>query len=62
MSTEQNKAIVHRIYTEVNDGQRYEVLDELCRPDVTCARPDCGGTTRYRGVSWFVCVFSPGVW
>ena len=56
MSTEQNKAIVRRIYAEVNDGQRYEVLDEICRADVLVHDPIAGeqrGIAAYRGLFAF---------
>jgi hypothetical protein len=56
MSTEQNKAIVRRIYTDVNDGQRYDVLDEICRPDVIVHDPIAGeqrGIEAYRGLFAF---------
>lgn len=45
MSAEQNKTIVERIYTDVNDGQRYDVLDELCHPDIIVHDP-IGGEQR----------------
>ena len=56
MSTEQNKAVVRRIYTDVNDGQRYEVLDEICHPDVIVHDPiggDQRGIEAYRGLFVF---------
>ena len=56
MSTEQNKAIVRRIYTEVNDGQQYDVLEEICRPDVIIHDPIGGeqqGIEAYRGLFAF---------
>ena len=56
MSIEQNKAIVRRIYTDVNDDQRYDVLDEICRPDVIIHDPIAGeqrGIEAYRGLFAF---------
>lgn len=56
MSVEQNKATVRRIYTEVNDGLRYEVLDEICHPDVIVHDPIAGeqqGVEAYRGLFAF---------
>jgi predicted ester cyclase len=56
MSVEQNKSIVRRIYTDVNDDQRYDVLDEICRPDVIVHDPIAGdqrGIDAYRGLFAF---------
>jgi predicted ester cyclase len=56
MSAEQNKAIVRRIYTEVNDGQCYDVLQEICRADVIVHDPIAGeqrGIEAYRGLFAF---------
>jgi predicted ester cyclase len=56
MTTEQNKAIVRRIYTDVNDGQQYEVLEELCHPNVVVHDPIAGeqcGIEAYRGLFAF---------
>lgn len=56
MSVEQNKALVERIYTDVNDGQHYDVLDELCHPDVIVHDPIAGeqrGVEAYRGLFAF---------
>jgi steroid delta-isomerase-like uncharacterized protein len=56
MSIEQNKAIVRRIYTDVNDDQHYDVLDEICRPDVIIHDPIGGeqrGIEAYRGLFAF---------
>ena len=56
MSLEQNKAIVKRIYTEVNDGQQYGVLDDICGPDIVIHDPLVGearGIEAYRGLFAF---------
>lgn len=56
MSTEQNKAVVRRIYSDVNDGQHYDVLDALCHPDVIVHDPIGGeqrGIEAYRGLFAF---------
>jgi steroid delta-isomerase-like uncharacterized protein len=56
MSAEQNKSVVRRIYTDVNDDQRYDVLDEICRPDVIVHDPIAGdqrGIDAYRGLFAF---------
>lgn len=50
MSTEQNKALARRVFTEANDDQRYEVLDELCHPDVIIHDPFSG---EQRGIEAF---------
>ena len=44
MSLEHNKAIVTRIYTEVNDAQKYDVLDEICQRDIIIHDPLAGDT------------------
>jgi steroid delta-isomerase-like uncharacterized protein len=56
MATEQNKDVVRRIYTDVNDAQRYELLDELCHPDVIIHDPIAGeqrGLDAFRGLFAF---------
>jgi len=56
MSVEQNKAVVTRIYTEVNDAKHYEVLDELCNADVIVHDPlagDSQGIESYRSLFAF---------
>lgn len=56
MSSEQNKAIVKRIYTEVNDAQRYELLDEIRHPEVVIHDPIAGeprGIEAFRGLFAF---------
>ncbi len=56
MSTEQNTAVARRIFTEVNDAQHYEVLDELCHPDVVVHDPFSGeqrGIEAFRGLFAF---------
>jgi steroid delta-isomerase-like uncharacterized protein len=56
MSVEQNIEIVRRIYTDVNDDQRYGVLDEICHPDVSVHDPIAGeqhGIEAYRGLFAF---------
>jgi steroid delta-isomerase-like uncharacterized protein len=56
MSTEQNKDVVRRIYSDVNDGQRYEALEELCLPDVVIHDPIGGeqrGVEAFRGLFAF---------
>jgi predicted ester cyclase len=42
MSLETNKATVTRIYTQVNDAQHYDVLDEICTPDIVVHDPLAG--------------------
>jgi predicted ester cyclase len=56
MATQQHKDIVRRLFTEANDGQRYEVLDELCQPDVIIHDPLSGeqhGVEAFRGLLAF---------
>lgn len=63
MSLEHNKAVVTRIYTEVNDDQRYDVLDEICHPDIIIHDPlngDMQGLEAYKGLfAFFRQSFSP---
>lgn len=56
MSAEQNKAIVERIYIDVNDGQRYDILDGLCHADIIVHDPIGGelrGIEAFRGLFVF---------
>ena len=56
MSLEQNKAIVKRTYTEANDGQKYDVLDEICAPDIVLhdtLMGDMHGVEAFKGVLGF---------
>jgi predicted ester cyclase len=56
MANEQHKLAAQRIFTEANDGQRYEVLDELCDPDVIIHDPFGGeqrGIAAFRGLLTF---------
>jgi steroid delta-isomerase-like uncharacterized protein len=39
MSTEDNKAVVRRVYDEANNGRRIDALDELMAADVTSNTP-----------------------
>jgi predicted ester cyclase len=55
MSLETNKATVTRIYTEVNDAQRYDVLDEICTADIIIHDPVAG---ELRGLEAFKGVFA----
>lgn len=63
MSLEHNKAVVTRIYTEVNDDQQYDVLDEICHPDIIIHDPlagDMQGLEAYKGLfAFFRQGFSP---
>ena len=45
MSPEENKNTVIRLYTEANDAQRYDVLDEICAPEVRIHDPLTGDST-----------------
>lgn len=50
------QAVVTRLYREVNDARRYEVLDELCQPDLVVHDPLAGesqGLESYRGLFAF---------
>lgn len=62
MSLEENKNIVIRLYSEANDAQRYEVLDEICAPDVQIHDPVMGesvGVEAFKGlVAFFAQAFS----
>jgi steroid delta-isomerase-like uncharacterized protein len=54
--TEHNKAVARRIFTDANDGQRYDLLDELCHPDVLIHDPFSGdhrGVAAFRGLLAF---------
>lgn len=54
--SEQNKALVKRIYTEVNDAQQYQLLEQLCHPEVTVHDPIAGdqrGIEAFRGLFAF---------
>lgn len=56
MLLEDHKAVVTRIYTEVNDGQQYDVLDDICRPDVVIHDPLAGemqGIEAFKGLFAF---------
>ena len=56
MSLEYNKTVVARIYTEVNDAQQYDVLDEICQPDIIIHDPltgDTQGLEAYKGLFAF---------
>lgn len=56
MSLEENKNTVVRLYAEANDAQRYEVLDEICAPDVQIHDPLMGnlsGIEEFKGVLAF---------
>ena len=56
MSIEHNKDVARRLFSEANDGQRYEVLDELCQPDVVIHDPFSGeshGVEAFRGLLGF---------
>jgi predicted ester cyclase len=56
MDTGHNKAIVERIFVDVNDGQRYELLDGLCHPDMIIHDPiggDQQGVEAFRGLLAF---------
>jgi len=45
MSTEENKSTVIRLYAEANDAGRYDVLDEICAPEVCIHDPLTGDST-----------------
>ena len=56
MAADYQIELVRRIYTDVNDGQRYGVLDELCHPDITIHDPISGeqhGIEAFRGLFAF---------
>jgi predicted ester cyclase len=62
MSLEENKTIVSRLFVEVNDASRYEVMTEICAPDIRIHDPLMGeltGTEAFKGVlSFFAQSFS----
>jgi len=45
MTLEQNKNTVVRLYTEANDARRYDVIDEICTPDIQIHDPLAGDST-----------------
>jgi predicted ester cyclase len=56
MSVEHKKALVERLFVEINDGQRYDLLDELCHADVVIHDPiggDSQGIEAFRGLFMF---------
>ncbi len=51
-----HKTMAARFFTEANDGQRYDVLAELCHPDVLIHDPisgDSRGIEAFRGLLAF---------
>lgn len=56
MATEQNKLAAQRLFSEANDGQHYEALEELCHLDVIIHDPFSGeqrGIAAFRGLLIF---------
>jgi len=56
MSIEQNKTIARRIFTQVNDDQQYDALNELCHSDILIHDPLSGnqqGIEAFRGLLAF---------
>ena len=50
------QAVITRLYAEANDGRRYELVDELCQPDIVVHDPLNGesrGAEAYRGLLAF---------
>ncbi|GAB4578029.1 MAG: ester cyclase [Anaerolineales bacterium] len=60
MSLEQNKKTVERLYREAVDAGQFEVLDEICVPDVKIHDPLSGDTSGVEAFKGLLVFFSQG--